>query len=129
MSTQHNFTAGIDLGDRYSHLCLLDVENGEVIEEKSPIATSREASQRRFSGAEPMRIAIEVGTHSPWVSRMLEDSGHEVLLANARKVRLIYGEGCKTDKIDALRSWPGWPGSTPSYFRRSSTAARVPRRT
>jgi hypothetical protein len=50
MSTQHNFTAGIDLGDRYSHLCLLDVENGEVIEE-SPIATSREASQRRFSGA------------------------------------------------------------------------------
>jgi transposase len=128
MSTQHNFTAGIDLGDRYSHLCLLDVENGEVIEE-SRIATSREAFERRFSGAEPMRIAIETGTHSPWVSRMLEDSGHEVLVANARKVRLIYGEGRKTDEIDALRNWPDWLDSTPGYFRRSSTAARIPRRT
>ena len=106
MSTQHTFTAGIDLGDRYSHLCLLEVENGEVIEE-SRIATSREAFQRRFSGAQPMRIAIEVGTHSPWVSRMLEDSGHEVLVAKARKVRLIYGEGRKTDKISVLlhRLW------------------------
>ena len=100
MSTQHNVTAGIDLGDRYSHLCLLDVESGEVIEE-SRIATSPEAFERRFSGAEPMLVAIEAGTHSPWVSRMLEDSGHEVLVANARKVRLIYGEGRKTDKIDA----------------------------
>lgn len=100
MSTQHNVTAGIDLGDRYSHLCLLDVESGEVIEE-SRIATSPEAFERHFSGAEPMLVAIETGTHSPWVSRMLEDSGHEVLVANARKVRLIYGEGRKTDRIDA----------------------------
>src|SRR3712207_2587927 len=48
-----------------------------------------------------MRIAIEVGTHSPWISRLLEKCGHEVLVANARKVRLIYGEGHKNDKIDA----------------------------
>ena len=92
--------AGIDLGDRYSHLCLLDTENGEVIEE-SRIATNREAFERRFSGAEPMRVGIEASTHSPWVSRILEDHGHEVLVANARKVRLIYSEGHKTDRIDA----------------------------
>ena len=83
MATQHNVTVGIDLGDRYGHLCLLDAENGEVIEE-SRIATSREAFDRRFSGAEPMLVAIETGTHSPWVSRILEDHGHEVLVANAR---------------------------------------------
>lgn len=92
--------AGIDLGDRYSHLCLLDTENGEVIEE-SRIATNRKAFERRFSGAEPMRVGIEASTHSPWVSRILEDHGHEVLVANARKVRLIYSEGHKTDRIDA----------------------------
>jgi transposase len=92
--------AGIDLGDRYSHLCLLDTENGEVIEE-SRIATNREAFERRFSGAEPMRVGIEASTHSPWVSRILEDHGHQVLVANARKVRLIYSEGHKTDRIDA----------------------------
>jgi transposase len=48
-----------------------------------------------------MRIAIEVGTHSPWVSRILEECGHEVLVANARKVRLIYANKRKSDKLDA----------------------------
>ena len=48
-----------------------------------------------------MRMAIEAGTHSPWVSRMLEDHGHEVLVANARKVRLIYGDGRKIDTLNA----------------------------
>jgi transposase len=81
-------------------VCLLDSENGEVIEE-SRIHTSPKAFERRFSSSEPMRIAIETGTHSPWVSRLLEECGHEVLVANARKVRLIYGEGRKNDKIDA----------------------------
>jgi hypothetical protein len=128
MSQYYAVIAGIDLGDRYTHLCLLDAENGEVIEE-GPITTSREAFERRFSGAGPMRVAIEASTHSPWVSRMLEGHGHEVLVANARRVRLIYGEGHKTDRIDALRSWHGWPGSTPSCSRRSSTAARLPRHT
>ena len=100
MSHHHNVTAGIDIGDRYSHLCLLDTDSGEVIEE-GRIPTNMKAFQRRFSDAEPMRIAIETGTHSPWISRMLEECGHEILVANARKVRLIYGEGHKNDKIDA----------------------------
>src|SRR5918995_2588990 len=100
MSQHYGVTAGIDLGDRYTHLCLLDSENGEVIEE-SRIPTNTKAFERRFSGTAPMRIAIEVGTHSPWVSRLLEECGHEVLVANARKVRLIYGKGRKTDKLDA----------------------------
>ena len=100
MSQHHDVTAGIDIGDRYSHLCLLDTESGEVIEE-GRISTNTKAFERRFSDAEPMRIAIETGTHSPWISRMLEECGHEILVANARKVRLIYGEGHKNDKIDA----------------------------
>jgi transposase len=45
--------------------------------------------------------AIEAGTHSPWVSRVLEECGHEVLVANARKLRLIYANKRKTDEIDA----------------------------
>jgi hypothetical protein len=105
MSERHALTAGIDLGDRYTHVCLLDSENGEVIEE-SRIPTNTKAFQRRFSGIAPMRIAIETGTHSPWVSRLLEECGHEVLVANARKVRLIYGEGHKNDKIDAEKLAP-----------------------
>jgi transposase len=48
-----------------------------------------------------MRIAIEAGTHSPWASRVLEECGHEVLVANARKLRLIYSNKRKNDEIDA----------------------------
>jgi transposase len=42
-----------------------------------------------------MRVAIEAGTHSPWVSRVLEECGHEVLVANASKLRLIYSRASK----------------------------------
>jgi transposase len=93
-------TAGLDLGDKYSYLCLLDQHSGEVIEE-GRLRTSPEAFRRRFSSEQPMRIAIEAGTHSPWVSRLLEECGHEVLVANSRKLRLIYANKRKTDEIDA----------------------------
>ena len=73
-------TAGIDLGDRYSYLGLLDACSGEVIEE-GRLRTTPEAFGRRFDSERPMRIAIEAGTHSPWISRLLEGCGHEVLVA------------------------------------------------
>ena len=57
---------------------------------------------RKVFGAMPRsRIALEIGTHSPWVSRLLSELGHEVVVGNARKVRLI-GESCKKDdRLDA----------------------------
>src|SRR5215207_6000395 len=82
-------TAGLDLGDKYSYLCFIDSQSGEVIEE-GRLRTSPEAFLRRFGSERPMRIAIEAGTHSPWASRVLEEEcGHEVLVANSRKLRLI----------------------------------------
>jgi transposase len=94
-------TAGLDLGDKYSYLCLIDTQSGEVMEE-SRLRTTPEALKRRFSSERsPMRVAIEAGTHSPWVSRVLEECGHEVLVANPRKIRLIYTNKRKTDEIDA----------------------------
>jgi transposase len=93
-------TAGLDLGDKYSYLCLIDTENGEVIEE-GRLRTTPEALRRRFASEQPLRIAIETGTHSPWVSWLLEECGQEVLVANARKLRLIYANKQKTDEVDA----------------------------
>jgi transposase len=70
--------------------------------EEGRLRTTPEALRRRFASERPpMRIAIEAGTHSPWVSRLLEECGHEVLVANARKTRLIYSNKRKTDQIDA----------------------------
>jgi transposase len=88
---QPKMTAGLDLGDKYSYLCLIDQESGEVIEE-GRLRTTPEALKRRFSSEQQqLCIAIEAGTHSPWVSRVLEqECGHEVLVANPRKRRLIY---------------------------------------
>jgi transposase len=95
-------TAGLDLGDKYSYLCLLDDESGELIEE-GRLRTTPEAFECRFGSERPLKIAIEIGTHSPWVSRLLTECGHEVLVANPRKTRLIYGERRKTDKLDAQK--------------------------
>jgi transposase len=97
---QPKVTAGLDLGDKYSYLCLIDSEGGQVIEE-GRLRTTPEAFRRRFASEQPMRIAIESGTHSPWASRVLEGCGHEILVANARKLRLIYSNKRKTDEVDA----------------------------
>jgi transposase len=97
---QHKTTAGLDLGDKYFYLCLVDTENGEVVEE-GRLRTTPEFFRRRFASERPLRIAIEAGTHSPWVSRALEECGHEVLVANARKLRLIYSNKRKTEEVDA----------------------------
>jgi transposase len=121
-------TAGLDLGDKYSYLCLLDQESGELAEE-GRLRTTPEAFRRRFASEGPMRIAIEAGTHSPWASRVLEECGHEVLVANARKLRFIYANKRKTDEIDALRTWLAWLEWTRSYSTHSSTGARRARLT
>lgn len=65
------------------------------------IRTSPEAFRQRFEGVEPVRIALEVGTDSPWISRLLEQLGHQVLVANAQKVALIYRNLSKHDRRDA----------------------------
>jgi hypothetical protein len=89
-------------------LCLIDQQSGEVMEE-GRLRTNPEAFRRRFASEEaPMRIAIEAGTHSPWVSRLLEECAHEVLVANSRKTRLIYASKRKTDEVDAFRIWLAW---------------------
>jgi transposase len=93
-------TVGLDLGDRFSQFVVLDAA-GQLVEE-GRVATREAALRQRFCGVEPMRIALETGTHSPWVSRVLRECGHEVLVANSRKLRLIYQNRRKDDRVDAL---------------------------
>lgn len=94
-------TIGIDLGDKWSHFCVLD-PHGEIREE-GRIATTVEAFSERFNTEVRYRIAIEVGTHSPWVQRLLRELGHEVFTGHARSVRLIHGSKDKDDRLDAER--------------------------
>jgi transposase len=92
-------TIGVDLGDRYSYFCVLDA-SGEIVED-GRVTTSPAGLSRRFRSYPPSRVALEVGTHSPWVSRLLEELGHEVLVADARKLRAIYSNEMKSDSVDA----------------------------
>lgn len=98
-SNQAKLTVGLDLGDRYIQVCILD-EQGEI-QEESRIPTKPAALERRFGGQEPLRMVLEAGTHSPWASRLLEGLGHAVLVANPRKLRLIYQNESKSDRVDA----------------------------
>src|SRR4029450_6052857 len=124
---QMKMTAGMDLADNYSHLCLIDTESRQLIEE-SRLRPPPEAMRRRFDSEQrPLHVAIEVGTHSPWVSLLLSECGHEVLIANPRKTRLIYGQRRKTDKLDALRSWPASREPIRNFCSRWSTGAVTPR--
>ena len=97
--SQQKLTIGLDLGDRSSHYCLLD-ERGRILEE-SKTATSPKAMEAAFGAMPRSRIALETGTHSPWVSRLLSQLGHEVIVAHARKVRLIGESRKKDDRLDA----------------------------
>ena len=94
-----SMTVGIDLGDRFSRYCVMN-QTGEVIEE-GRIATTATALERHFAGEARQRIAMECGTHSPWVSRLLQEMGHEVWVANTRKIRAITGSESKNDRNDA----------------------------
>ena len=92
-------TVGIDVSDRLTSFCVLDGQ-GEILEE-GKVRTSPEGFARRFSVIEPCRMVMEVGTHSRWASKLLAELGHEVIVANPWKVRLIANSITKTDRSDA----------------------------
>jgi transposase len=90
---------GLDLGDKFSYITIID-QDGELIEE-SRLPTTKASFQRKFSALQLCRVAMEVGTHSRWASHLLTELGHEVLVANARKLRVIYHNPRKDDRADA----------------------------
>ena len=98
-NASQKLTIGLDLGDRSSWYCVLD-EAGEVVLEQK-VATTPKAMKEVFGGMPRSRLALETGTHSPWVSRILSELGHEVIVAHARNVRLIGESRKKDDRLDA----------------------------
>jgi transposase len=68
---------------------------------EQPVRTNAKALQEVIAAMPRSRIALEIWTHSPWISRLLSALGHEVIVANARKVRLIGESRKKDDRLDA----------------------------
>lgn len=90
---------GMDLGDRSSRACVLGASAQIVREFELP--TTPEGLRRHFK-RRPTLIAIEAGTHSPWVLHVLKEMGHTVIVANPRQLHLISHSAKKTDRADAV---------------------------
>src|SRR5258707_8772947 len=97
--TEQKLTIGLDLGDRWSFYCVLDEAGKIILEQKVP--TTPEAMKQTFARISRSLIALETGTHSPWVSRLLTELGHQVIVAHAQKVELITKSNRKDDRHDA----------------------------
>lgn len=92
-------TIGLDLGDRYTHACVID-EEGAVVE-RQRVLTRLMSLRRLLESYPPSRVALEVGAHSPWVSRLVGELGHEAVVANPRRLAMIYANESKNDVVDA----------------------------
>src|SRR5499425_3528977 len=92
--SRQKLTIGLDQGDRNLWYCVLDEAGRIQLEQR--VRTTAKALQEVFGTMPRSRVALEIGTHSPWISRLLKQLEHEVIVANARKVRLI-GESRKKD--------------------------------
>src|SRR6516162_5824259 len=95
----HQLTIGLDMGDRRSSYCVLDEAGKVLLEQELP--TTPEAMKQTFERIPRSLIALETGTHSPWVSRLFTELGHEVLVAHAQKVQMITKSNRKDDRHDA----------------------------
>jgi transposase len=89
----------MDLGDRHSELCVLDAAG--TVQQRATIRTTADGLTHGLAPYAGARVVLEVGTHSPWVSRHLTQQGHDVVVANPGHVRRIGGVVQKSDGIDA----------------------------
>jgi len=96
---KEGITVGLDMGDKKHDICILDTE-GEITK-RSSVSNTAIGIRKYFSKLPPCLVAMEAGTHSRWVSNILEELGHEVLVGNPRKLRMIWDSENKNDQRDA----------------------------
>ena len=121
---QAKLTIGLDLGDRTSHYCILD-EAGNVILERS-LPTTSNGIRQAFSKIPRCRIALETGTHSPWVSRQLSTDGSRSDRGACAQRAADRREQSKGRSSSMPARWRGWHGSIPDCWVRCDIA--VPKR-
>jgi len=94
-------TVGVDLGDQWSHYCILGLQ-GETLSEGQLQTRGAEVAEF-FQALPPARVVMEVGTHSPWMQEIIAGEGHEVVVANPRLMEGSKRRKRKNDRIDAKK--------------------------
>lgn len=98
MTNNTSETIGCDLGDKKSELCVMSAEG--TVQLRTSVRTTGKAITAFFTRA-PVHVVIEVGAHSRWVEQLLVELGHQVTVANPRRVKAISDGDSKTDRRDA----------------------------
>lgn len=99
------WTVGLDVGDKYCHIAVVD-RSGNLVG-RARVATEESALREQFGrssggrSSKRLRVVLEAGPHSHWISRLLEEEDHEVIVANPRRLRMIYDSDSKCDEADA----------------------------
>jgi transposase len=94
-------TVGLDVSDEFTYAAVID-QAGQLLAEDR-IRTREPELRRWLSSGPPALVALETGTHSRWMAKLARQCGHNVLVANARELRLIYSATNKTDRVDAVK--------------------------
>ncbi len=124
MAKATRFVIGMDLGDRVVPVCVLDRKTGEIVGE-GRVATTRARLTEFLGEIERSKVVMESGTHSPWISRLAEGLGHDVIVADARRLRAVWDSPKKSDRRDALvlaQLGAGHPGLLHPVSHRSERA-------
>lgn len=109
----HSITIGMDLGDKKNQIHVLNAA-GETIKTDISIENTAEAIRSFYTAYEGALVALEAGTHSGWISRLLTNTGCEVLVGNPRKLRVIWESDQKTI-LGMRKCWPVLPALTQNY--------------
>jgi transposase len=92
-------TIGLDLSDRSFQFCELNAQ-GEIVNQ-GQLKLDR-ATLRKYLASQPKaRVALETGGQSAWVKQVIEELGHEAVVANARELEAVTGRSYRTDHHDA----------------------------
>lgn len=90
---------GVDVSEKHLNLCEIDGDDAVC---ESRMANSSKKLLEHFQGKAKRRIIIEVGAHTRWIAELLEQLGHQVLIVDPRRTKLISGSLYKDDRIDAM---------------------------
>jgi len=98
-SAVSSITVGLDVGDKRTHWCAVDADRKVLT--RGSFRTNREELQLSLASFGSAKVVLEAGSQSPWMSRALRSLGHEVQVADPRRVQLISKDPRKTDRRDA----------------------------
>ncbi|MBL8784523.1 MAG: IS110 family transposase, partial [Deltaproteobacteria bacterium] len=90
---------GIDISDKYLQVCMIDADD---VVTGGRMVSSEAKLREQFEGTHSYRIIVEMGSSTRWIAELLKSFGHEVLVVDPRRIRLISGSLYKDDKVDAL---------------------------